>query len=67
MSESQTSAGYQSCKVSSLSSVPSAHVDPGDILNNFCIDVYAQKSNVKCLHAEQLLFSCLCSKVAVYS
>ena len=27
------------CKVSSLSS---AHVDPGDILNNFCFDVYAQ-------------------------
>ena len=32
------------CKVSSLSSVPSAHVDPGDILNNSCFDVYAQKS-----------------------
>ena len=31
------------CKVSSLSSVPIAHVDPGDILNNFCFDYYAQK------------------------
>ena len=33
------------CKVSSfssLSSVSSAHVEPGDILNNFCFDVYAQ-------------------------
>ena len=31
------------CKVSSLSSVPSAYVDPWDILNNFCFHVYAQK------------------------
>ena len=39
------------CQVSSLSSVPSAYVDPWDILNNFCFHVYAQKwhmSSVKC-------------------
>ena len=67
------------------------YVDPWDMLNNFCFHVEAQKwvfvimshvtchmshvtchmSYVKCLcwslgHAEQFLFSCLCSNVAVY-
>ena len=66
------------------------HVDPWDMLNNFCFHVYAQKwvfvimshvtchishvtcqmSYVKCLcwslgHAEQLLFSCVSSKVSI--
>ena len=53
--------------------------DPRDMLNNFCFHVYAQKSLSHShsfslshsfnhsRHAEQVLFSCLGSKVAVYS
>ena len=43
-----------------------------DMLNNFYFHVYAQKSLSHTLsftlsrHAEQLLFSCLCSKVTIY-
>ena len=55
--------------------------DPWDMLNDFCFHVYAQKSLSHSLshtlshsfnlsfthsqHAEQLLFSCLCSKVTL--
>ena len=63
-----------------LCQISNGYVDPWDMLNNFCFNVYAQKwhmsnvkcqvTNVKCLswslgHSEQLLFSCLCSKVPV--
>ena len=66
MSESQTNPGkQQSCQMTNT------YVDPRDMLNYFCFYVYAQKWhlwNVKCqmLIAEQLLFSCLWSNVAVY-
>ena len=84
---------YVKCQVS----MSNTYVDPWDMLNNFCFEVYAQKwvlvimshvtchilhvtchmshcachmSYIKCLcwfsgHAEQLLFSCLCSKVSI--
>ena len=40
MSESQISAGkFQVSSLLSVSSVPSAYVDPWDILNNFCFHV----------------------------
>ena len=83
---------HVTCGMSHVTCLTSnAYVDPWDMLNNFCFEVYTQKwvfvimshvtchmlhvtchmSHVKCLswslgHAEQFLFSCLCSNVAVY-
>ena len=87
MSECQTKAGNQECfeklslsLLSLLSLLPLLSLFHSlylDMLNNFCFNVYAQKSltlshsfNLSFTHsrhAEQLLFSCLCSKLSVYS
>ena len=60
-------------KVTLLHSHTLSHSLTLDMLNNFCFHVYAQKSLSHSFdlsfthsqHAEQLLFSCPCSKVAV--
>ena len=58
---------------SKMSSCQVVKFDPWDMLNNFCFHVYAQKCQVvklsRCqvwslVHAEQLLFPCLFSKVS---
>ena len=75
MSECQTKAGNQECfeKLSLLALLSLFHSLYLDMLNNFYFHLYAQKSLSHSVnlsfthsrHAEQVLFSSLCSKVAV--
>ena len=80
MSECQTKAGNQNTLTHSVTlslshfhtiTLSLSYSLTLDMLNNFCFHVYAQKSLSHSLtlsrNAEQLLFSCLGSKVTVYS